>query len=200
MIDAFADVLVAAQTGDPAALTVLYRALNPGVERYLRGRAPDAAEDLASDTWIAVAAALPRFEGDEGDFRGWVYTIARNRVIDAHRRAQRRPEETRPVGLNDDPEGADLDSMYGTDRGAVAPAESSVIDALDDEAVVALVRRLPPDQADVIMLRVIGGLDTERVATVLGKRAGTVRVLQHRGLRNLERLLGDRPRGMDDEA
>jgi RNA polymerase sigma-70 factor (ECF subfamily) len=84
--------------------------------------------------------------------------------------------------------------------GSVDPAETSALDLLDADAVFALVRRLPPDQADVIMLRVIAGLDTDRVAKALGKRPGTIRVLQHRGLRNLERLLGDAPYRMDGRS
>jgi RNA polymerase sigma-70 factor (ECF subfamily) len=191
MIDAFPEVLAAAQIGDPAALTTLYRALNPGVERYLRGRAPGAEEDLAADTWISVAGSIQRFSGGEEDFRSWVFTIARNRVIDAHRREQRRPVEAQIV----DPDDAGADPAYG----AVDPAETAALAALDTETVLAIVRRLPPDQADVIMLRVVAGLDTDRVAKVLGKRPGAIRVLQHRGLRNLERLLGDSSRGMDTQ-
>lgn len=192
MIDAFPEVLAAAQAGDPAALAALYRALNPGVERYLRGRAPGAEEDLAADTWIAVAEAIQRFSGDEDDFRGWVFTIARNRVIDAHRREQRRPVEAQFADSDDD----DRDPGYG----ATDPAETAALDALDADAVLALVRRLPPDQADVIMLRVVAGLDTDRVAKALDKRPGAIRVLQHRGLRNLERLLGDSDRGTESQS
>ena len=49
----------------------------------------------------------------------------------------------------------------------------------------ALVRALPADQAEVILLRTIAGLDVAQVAEVMGRRPGTVRVLQHRGLRRL---------------
>jgi RNA polymerase sigma-70 factor (ECF subfamily) len=185
MIENFPDVLARARTGDPEALATVYRALNPGLERYLRGRAPEAAEDIAAETWIAVAESIGRFRGDEADFRGWVFTIARNRVIDAHRKDRRRPEST-------ELEADDEREAEGAGHGASDAAEDTALDALETEAVLELVRRLPPDQADVIMLRVVAGLDTERVAAVLGKRPGTIRVLQHRGLRNLERLLGDR--------
>jgi RNA polymerase sigma-70 factor (ECF subfamily) len=44
---------------------------------------------------------------------------------------------------------------------------------------------LTPDQADVVLLRVLVGLDVEQVANVLGKRPATVRVLQHKALRRL---------------
>ena len=54
---------------------------------------------------------------------------------------------------------------------------------------MALIATLPPDQAEVIMVRVVAGLDVAEVARMLGKRPGTVRVLAHRGLRRLaERL------------
>jgi RNA polymerase sigma-70 factor (ECF subfamily) len=55
---------------------------------------------------------------------------------------------------------------------------------------MALVNRLPTQQAEVIMLRVVAGLDTEAVADLLGKTPGSVRVTAHRGLKRLEALLG----------
>jgi RNA polymerase sigma-70 factor (ECF subfamily) len=48
---------------------------------------------------------------------------------------------------------------------------------------------LPSDQADVVLLRVVSGLGTDEVATIMGKPTGTIRVLQHRALRNLAKLL-----------
>jgi RNA polymerase sigma-70 factor (ECF subfamily) len=50
---------------------------------------------------------------------------------------------------------------------------------------------LPAEQAEVLMLRVVGGLPVEEVARVVGKRPGTVRVLQHRALRRLASQLRD---------
>jgi len=44
---------------------------------------------------------------------------------------------------------------------------------------------LSADQAEVVLLRVLGGLGVEQVAELVGKRPGTVRVLQHRALRRL---------------
>ena len=58
-----------------------------------------------------------------------------------------------------------------------------------DEAVRKIVALLPPDQAEIVLLRVVGGLPVEEVAAITGRRPGTVRVLQHRALRRLaERL------------
>jgi RNA polymerase sigma-70 factor (ECF subfamily) len=53
------------------------------------------------------------------------------------------------------------------------------------DAISALTSALPAEQAEVVMLRVVGGLPVEEVARVVGKKPGTVRVLQHRALRRL---------------
>jgi RNA polymerase sigma-70 factor (ECF subfamily) len=53
------------------------------------------------------------------------------------------------------------------------------------DAALRRVARLPADQAEVVALRVLAGLSAEQVAEIVGKRAGAVRVLQHRGLRRL---------------
>ena len=56
-------------------------------------------------------------------------------------------------------------------------------------AIRLITASLTHDQAEVVLLRVIGDLDVEQVASIMGKRPGTVRVLQHRGLRRLAETL-----------
>ncbi|MFF3114917.1 RNA polymerase sigma factor [Kitasatospora sp. NPDC057904] len=172
----------AAQDGDEEAFRLLFRTVQPGLLRYLRvlvgGRPEDAqdAEDIASETWLQVARDLRGFSGDGDGFRGWAATIARNRALD-HLRARRR----RPV--------ADLPFEYlaelsaGDDTAGAALARAGTGDAL------ALISRLPRDQAEAVLLRVVMELDAESAAQVLGKRAGTVRMAAHRGLRRLAKLL-----------
>jgi RNA polymerase sigma-70 factor (ECF subfamily) len=160
--------------GDPAAdLAALYRELQPGLLRYLRAVAPGTAEDLAADVWVEVATSAHRFQGDRAAFRGWIYTIARRRVIDGHRRAGRR--RTDPVTLDR------LVAFPGSDR----PDELALDRLATEDAVAHVVATLSPDQAEVVLLRVVGGLRVSQVAELLGKRPGTVRVLHHRGLRRL---------------
>jgi RNA polymerase sigma-70 factor (ECF subfamily) len=59
---------------------------------------------------------------------------------------------------------------------------------LGTAAAIALVSGLPRQQAEVILLRVVAGLDTESAARLLGKSPGAVRVAAHRGLRRLAQL------------
>ena len=170
----FADAIDAARQGDERALTALWRELQPALLRYLRAAEPGAAEDIASDTWLEVTRRLDRFSGDERDFRGWLFTIARHRLIDARRRAAR--HRTAPVAWI--PERPGLDD----------PAADVLAD-LSTEESVRLVSQLPPEQAEAVRLRVLAGLETEQVARIMNKQPGNVRVLSHRGLRNLARRL-----------
>jgi len=170
----FPDVLAVARSGDDQALAALWRELQPALLRYLRAVEPGTAEDIASDTWLEVTRRLDRFSGDERDFRGWLFTIARHRLIDARRRAAR--HRTAPVAWIPERPGRD------------DPAADVLAD-LSTEASLRLVSELPPEQAEAVLLRVMAGLDTEQVARMMGKQPGNVRVLSHRGLRNLARRL-----------
>jgi RNA polymerase sigma-70 factor (ECF subfamily) len=168
---AFQGALAAARLGQEWAVALLWRDLHPRILRYLRVAVGDSdAEDVASDVWLEVARGLGRFDGDESAFRAWVFTIARRRVIAAGRTVQRR--RTDPM------------SPQQFDRApADRPDELEARLALD--AALRRVARLPADQAEVVALRVLAGLSAEQVAEIVGKRAGAVRVLQHRGLRCL---------------
>src|SRR3954447_22348320 len=86
----FDDVLAAARTGADWAIAILYRALTPPLLRYLHAQHPDAAEDIASEVWLAAATNLASFSGDEARLRSRVFTIARRRAIDHGRKRARR--------------------------------------------------------------------------------------------------------------
>ena len=175
----FPDVLGAAARGDEKAFGRLWRDLQPRLLRYFGVVSRAAAEDLASETWLGVIRGLDRFQGNEPSFRAWVFTIARHEVLDWRRRAARRPAADLPVnGLIEWPAHDD-------------PA-ADALEGFSTRAALAEVATLPADQAEAIMLRVVAGLGVDRVAAIMGKRPGTVRVLTHRGLRRLaERLGGD---------
>jgi RNA polymerase sigma-70 factor (ECF subfamily) len=158
-----------AKEGAPDALASLWRAHNPALLRYFRGRAGDGAEDLAQQTWLDAARGLRRFNGDEVDFQRWLFTIGRRRLVDELRRRGRRRDSVQA----ELPETATDETLF------------TVIDDLD--RALALVRRLPGDQADAVLLRVVADLDVAQVAAIMGRTDSSVRVLVHRGLRRLER-------------
>jgi RNA polymerase sigma-70 factor (ECF subfamily) len=172
----FPGLLAAAQGGDEQAFAVLWRDLQPAVLRYLRVAAPAAAEDLAADAWVSVIRGFARFRGDEQEFRAWVFTVARHRAIDWRRQAARRPTGSLPIALL-------------AERPAPDDPAAAVLEAQSTRAALALLAELPTEQAEVVALRVLGGLDVAEVAGIVGKRPGAVRVLTHRGLRRLAKRL-----------
>ena len=175
----FARVLTGAQEGDEAAFAELFRAVQPLLLRYLRTLAGPLAEDVAAETWIRVVKDLRKFSGDLGGFRAWVFTIARHRWVDARRAASRRPPE------------AYADAEVLADVPATEQVAEVVEESVSTEAALRLIAMLPPDQAEAVLLRVVAGLDVERAAKVMGKKAGHVRVLAHRGLKRLAGLLAE---------
>jgi RNA polymerase sigma-70 factor (ECF subfamily) len=168
----FEERLAAAQSGHGSALGELFHDLHPRVFRYLRALEPREAEDLASDTWLALANALPLFRGDEQGLRALAFTIARRKLIDLQRRRARHPTVS-------------MEPERLADETPVGDVEDEAITAIATEAALERVGSLPPDQAEVILLRVLGGLPVDEVAQILGKRPGTIRVTQHRALRRL---------------
>ena len=175
----FPEVLRFAANGDGAAFGRLWRGMHPMLLRYLRLSAGDAAEDLASEVWLEVARRIPRFRGNELEFRGWLFTVARRRVIDLQRYQIRHPE--RPT--------ADIERL---DRPAPDDTAAKALEGISTEAALAFIATLPREQAEIIILRVVAGLDVAQVARIVGKSPGAVRVATHRGLRSLSaRLDGD---------
>jgi RNA polymerase sigma-70 factor (ECF subfamily) len=178
--DDFPLILTRARQGDPAAFEVLWRELQPKLLRYLRVVAPAGqAEDVASETWLAVVTGLSGFDGDEVAFRAWLFAVARHRAVDEARRAVRRPET--PVGVPVGP-----DAQFAPD------AADSALERISTEQAMALIATLPADQAEIVTLRVVAGLDVDAVARLVGRSPGAVRVAAHRALRRLAATLAER--------
>ena len=171
--------LAAAKTGDGDGLVTLYRWVHPDLVRYLTSRAGGDGEDLAADVWMEVARVLPRFEGGPHDLRRFIFSTAHRRSVDRFRRLGRRRTDPTELGL--------LVQVCGPDE-----TERSVMAGLEgDDAARLITRLLPPNQAEVILLRVVAGLSVPEVAEAIGRRPGAVSVLQCRALHTLQKKLKD---------
>jgi RNA polymerase sigma-70 factor, ECF subfamily len=165
-------VIERARSGDADALGHLWRTYNHLLLRYFRGKGMAEPEDLASTVWVEVASSLPRFEGSEYDFRRWLFTIAARRRIDdirSTKRQEARTQRDRQTTIIE----------YAPDAQVVADQAAAIDRAL------AIIRTLPSDQAEAVLLRVIGELGIAEVAAIMGASEGNVRVLVHRGLKRL---------------
>lgn len=171
--------------GDAEAFAMVYRSVQAPLLRYLEvlvGR--DDAEDVASETWGQAVRDLHRFTGDADGFRGWITTIGRHRALDLLRQRSRRVR-------------ADQD-LTGIEVSDSADLEVRVAEVLSTDAALEVIRSLPRDQAEAVMLRAVMGLDARTAGQVLGKRPGAVRSAASRGLRTLERILVTRPDSLVD--
>lgn len=170
ILETVEEVIRRAQQGDRDALGDLWRSYQHLLLRYFRGKGMREPEDLASVVWLEVASSLARFDGDEPDFRRWLFTIAARRRIDDIRSSRRRSDRLELVDA----------------RPSHAPSAADEADraaALD--TALAVIRSLPPDQAEAVLLRVVADLSVTEVAEIMRRSEGAVRVLVHRGLRRL---------------
>ena len=175
------ELVRAAQAGDGAAFGRLYERYFDRIYGYLAYHlgAPDAAEDATGQVFLRALEALPRYRLTGAPVRAWLYRIAHNLVIDAHRRRRRHPETALEDGVAD---GHADGRRLGDPAGWLA-------EKLAREALVAAVDALTPPQRHVILLKFAAGMTNAEVAVVLDRTEGAVKALQHAGLRSLQRRL-----------
>jgi RNA polymerase sigma-70 factor (ECF subfamily) len=166
----FSSTVSAARAGAGWAFEQLYRQYAPHVTSFAVARRADDPEGIANDVFVRVFQHLERFEGSSADFRSWIFAIARNQLIDAHRARSRRPQ---------------LADAAVPPRRAEA-AETMAMASLGAERVDQMLSSLSEDQRDVILLRIIGDLSLEQVAHIVDKPVTAVKALQRRGLRRLQ--------------
>ncbi|WP_232836033.1 sigma-70 family RNA polymerase sigma factor [Actinocorallia populi] len=165
--------------GDAGATEVLIGRVRPMVVRYCRARLGrvsgqyHAADDVAQEVCIAVLSALPRYRDMGRPFASFVFGIAAHKIADALRSAVRTavPTEDLPDGPDERP-----------------GPEETVVRYLEAEQARDLLHRLPGQQRELVLLRVVAGLSAEETGNVLGMTAGAVRVAQHRALARLRAM------------
>ncbi len=168
----FQTVLDAARTGADWAWTSLYQDLAPAVLGYLRMNGAADAEDITQEVFVAVVRGLNGFEGNEDNFRSFVFVIAHRRMQDAGRHATRHPVDSTPTERLERPGGN---------------VEDEALENVQTQRVREAFALLVPDQRDVLLLRIVAGLSVNETAEVLGKSTGAVKQLQRRGLAALQR-------------
>ena len=157
---------------DPQAWEQLYRRSYTRLYSYARRRLPDdaAAEDAVSETMTRALDNIDRFSWQGAGFDGWLYGIARNVIYEAARWWPRN-------------NGGPLEDHPTVDRGP----EDEIVARDQAAAVRVAFERLAPEERELLELRVQGGLSSEEVGLLVGKRPGAVRMAQARALQRLRR-------------
>ena len=150
-------------------LETVFRALAPAVLGYLRSSGVPDGDELLGDVFLAIAARLDRFHGDDDALRRWVFTIAHHKVVDERRRIFRRHRAR-------------------SGHAALVPPPSEPVDT----DLLAAIATLTRDQREVIALRFVADLSLETVAAMTGRTVGATKALQHRALDALARQLNSR--------
>ncbi len=169
----------AAQGGSEQALGELYDAYVDKIYRYLLYRVDcaETAQDLTAEVFLRVVEGLGEYQDREVPLLAWLYRIAYTRLIDHYRDARR-------TGRHDDIETADLSHEDDLD--------GVLMSAYHQEAVREAMRALTAEQQQVVQLRFMEGHSLQKTADMLGKSIGAVKVLQHRALESLSRVLNKR--------
>ena len=159
------------------AIGELYDRYHESIFRYIWSRVSDQqlAEDLTGDVFTRMVIHLPKYRPTGVPFQAWLFRIARNLMIDNHRKTSAYKEYS-------------LDSVVNDIAGASNPAQI-VEDQHFIDQVQSVLQVLNPFRRDVITLRFIVGLSLQEVAKVLGKSKGSIKVAQHRALKELRTIL-----------
>ena len=165
----FDSVLDAARVGADWAWVALYEDIAGPVFGFLRSRGVADAEEAARDVFFEIARGLSEFDGNEAEFQVFVFGLAHQRVQVEKRYPARRVRSALADRV--------LDRLEAGIDGAAH---------INAEGVPDDVRRafevLTPEQRDVLSLRIIAGLDSHQVASVLNRRVAIVRDLQKRAM------------------
>jgi len=173
--------------GDASAFDALLGRHRRGVYGYLLRSVATAAEadDLFQEVFLRVIRAAPRWR-PEAKVTTWLYTIVRNVAIDAARRRKARVDSVPLASSPDEP---------GHDIGRVADhrprADEHVLRAEIRGAVDELVRELPPEQAEVFLLK-SRGLTFDDVGRLTGTSRNTAKSRLRYALKRLRRGLAER--------
>ena len=182
------DALVqAARAADTEAFGELWLRLAPTVASYVRSRGVLDVDDVTSEVFAAAFARIGDFVGGGVQFRRFVFTLAHHKAVDdTRRRFGPRAMALRPFEDEADPRRA-------------ASAEEDAVRDLYGEQLQRWLDALAPAQREVLLLRVVAGLDVADVAAVLGRSQGAVKQLQHRAIVTLRRCAALEPGAAWDE-
>jgi RNA polymerase sigma-70 factor (ECF subfamily) len=168
------ELLARARQFEQAALAQIYDLFSPGIFRYAMRRLGDQtlAEDCVSETFRRFLQALQASGGPENFLQAYLYRTAHNWICDFYRNDPAPMEEL----TEEHP-----DRQAGPEEGAAVRQRQ--------EHLRQAIRRLTPDQQQVIALKYLEGWENEQIAGLLRKPVGAVKSLQHRALAALHKVL-----------
>jgi RNA polymerase sigma-70 factor (ECF subfamily) len=176
---------VRAAVGDRLSVARLLELVRQPVLGYCRARmgshtvGVQTAEDVAQDVLLALCGALPRYRAGEKPVMAFVFGIASNKVVDAFRLAGR--------------DRSDLTDRLPDEPDIGPGPEARAVLATQVAELRVLLEQIPENHREVLVLRVALRYSAEETARIMGSSAGAVRVMQHRAITRLRKLIADQP-------
>ena len=167
------ELLKAALRFDSKALAQVYDLYSPELYRYATRFLgdPSVAEDCVAETFSRFLKAIHAKCGPKDYLKAYLYRIAHNWIADYYRRTP------------------DVAELKDTHPAPDNPPEKEANLRIRQAQVRKAIKKLTPDQQQVIMLKYLEGWKNEEVAQALRKPVGAVKSLQHRALARLEKIL-----------
>lgn len=172
------ELVIKAQAGNVDAFGILYERHAPAIYRYLYAHLPESmdAEDLTGEVFLKTWQSLSNYRQRGTPFLAFLYRVAHNALVDHYRRSRHN------------------DQQFSTDHEEVLkdanPGPAEVIGTrLEHQELLQIMSYLHKDYQTVLILRFISELSPEETAQVMGRSAGSIRVLQHRALAALRKQM-----------
>lgn len=168
------ELLELARQFDAPALTRIYDSFSPGLYRYAMRLLGDQnlAEDCVSETFSRFLQALRDRRGPDSYLQAYLFRMAHNWIVDQYRRDPVQPDELTEEHLDEN-----------------ADPEKDAWQRIHQERLRMEIKKLTPDQQQVIALKYLEGWENDEIAHSLRKPVGAVKSLQHRALASLQRIL-----------
>lgn len=169
-------LLEQARDYDTQALAEIYDRYAEAIYRYLYRILGDAAqaEDLTSEVFLRLLQVLDTPRAPRDRLQGWLYRVAHNLAMDCFRQGAKA-------------------SIFALDE-RLAAAGDTPPDIVEKRQTHQRLRQaigqLTRDQQQVILLRFAEGLKIAEVGQLMDKSEGAVKILQHRAIKRLKKLLG----------
>jgi RNA polymerase sigma-70 factor (ECF subfamily) len=163
--------LTQAGNGSREAFGVLYEMYVGRIYNYVYYRTgnPSDAEDLTARVFFRAMHHIVNYQDRGLPFSAWLYRIAHNLVANWHRDNSRRPE-------------IPLDDGLLTRRGAEDHPEVALLQNEERECLLRLIRHLPPDRQQLLILKFVEHLSNAEIGQIMGRTEGAVKSLYHRTL------------------
>lgn len=177
-------ILKQAAGGDDYAFGMLYERYVTRIYNYVYYRTGNQfdAEDLTARVFLRAMKHIQNYQDRGIPFSAWLYRIAHNLVANWHRDNSRRQE----IALED---------TYVLPHGREHP-ETSLLRNEEQDALLAIIRQLPPERQQLLILKFVEHLSNAEIGQIMGRTEGAIKSLYHRTLLSLRDNMDDKPNGI----